>query len=168
MPAASYTQANSAYTMPTANARIKYLHQTLFSPSTPTLLQAAHNNQLRMWPGLMEAVIRRCLQEAPATSKDHMKLPKQGTRTTRPRPGMPRAAIKKLCKQLDHILDQSPTGTTISKPTKAPNIVPDVPTNVPSTNPSRAPHVHTNIPSKNQTMAPTANLQQTEQFHHAF
>jgi len=37
-------QANQAYTMPTAKARVKYMHQSLFSPPTPTLLKAVCNN----------------------------------------------------------------------------------------------------------------------------
>ena len=51
-------QANNAYTMPTAKARVKYLHQCLFSPPTTTLINAIHNNQLSKWPGLTESAIR--------------------------------------------------------------------------------------------------------------
>ena len=105
-------QANNAYTMPTAKARVKYLHQCLFSPPTTTLISAIHNNQLSKWPGLTESAVRRYLQEAPATSKGHMKRPRQGSRSTRPKEKRPKQVIKELRQGLHRVLDKPETPDT--------------------------------------------------------
>ena len=71
----------SAYAIKSARARIKYLHQCLFSPPIPTLLAAIKNGQLRSWPGLTARAVQRYLAESPATVKGHMKRPRQGIRS---------------------------------------------------------------------------------------
>jgi hypothetical protein len=44
--------AMNAYTMPTKQQAIKYMHQTLFCPPIPTLIAAIENEQLRTFPHL--------------------------------------------------------------------------------------------------------------------
>ena len=68
--------------MKLVQARIKYLHQCLYSPPIKTLIVAVNNNQLDTWPGLTARAIRRNLSDAPATAKGHMKRPRQGIRST--------------------------------------------------------------------------------------
>ena len=101
-------QANNAYTMSTAKSCLKYLHQCLFSPPTGTLVSAIHNNQLKQWPSLTAPAVRRYIQEAPATSKGHMKRPKQDTRSTRPKKKKAQKIIRELKQQIEGILDSSP------------------------------------------------------------
>ena len=98
-------QANNAYTMSTAKSCLKYLHQCLFSPPTGTLVSAIHNNQLKQWPSLTAPAVRRYL---PATSKGHMRRPKQDTRSTRPRKKKAQKIIRELKQQIEGILDSSP------------------------------------------------------------
>jgi len=86
--------AHNVYTMPTARAQVKYLHRCLFSPPTETLLSAIYNNQLQRWSGLTTTAVKRYLQEAPSTSKGHMKRPKQGTRSNRPRNKTPKKSSR--------------------------------------------------------------------------
>ena len=75
-------QINNVFTIKSAQARIKYLHQCLYSPPITTLLAAVNNNQLDTWPGLTARAIRWYLLEAPATEKGHMKRSWKGLCST--------------------------------------------------------------------------------------
>ncbi len=52
---------------------IQFLHQSLESPPTATLLHApANNEELQTIPGLNATVIKKYLQHSPATDKGHL------------------------------------------------------------------------------------------------
>lgn len=82
--------AHNAYTMPTKQQALKYIHQCLFSPPIPTLLRAIENNQLKSFPHIQRTKdVRRHLAASPATAKGHMKKPRAGLRSTRKKPPKP-------------------------------------------------------------------------------
>ena len=63
---------------------IKYLHQSLFSPTKTTLLKAIQNNQLITWLGLTTTAVKQNLPTlAPSIDKGHMSRQQQGIRSTR-------------------------------------------------------------------------------------
>ena len=95
-PIQHHEVAYNAYTMPTAQARVKYLHQCLFSPPQPTLLSAIKNKQLESWPGLTTAAVKKYLAASPATSKGHMKRPRKGIRTTTTKPQLSKRNLKRI------------------------------------------------------------------------
>ena len=72
---------NNAYTIRSARARIKYIHQCLFYPPIPTLLDVVQRGYLKLWTGLTVHAVNRYLTESPATAKGHMKLRRQYTRS---------------------------------------------------------------------------------------
>ena len=72
--------AANAFTMNTHQNAIKFLHQSLFSPSKTTLIQAIDNNHLTTFPNLTTKAIKYYLTPSPATEKGHMKRPRQGIR----------------------------------------------------------------------------------------
>ncbi|KAL7500917.1 hypothetical protein ACHAWT_008970 [Skeletonema menzelii] len=73
--------------MPTKQQAMKYIHQCLFSPPIPTLLRAIENDQLKSFPHIQRTKdVRRHLAASPATAKGHMKKPRAGLRSTRPKP----------------------------------------------------------------------------------
>ena len=98
--AVSY-QANSAYTMSSKEALIKYLHQCLFCPPKRTLLKAIKNNQLTTWPGLTAKAVERYLPDnAPATDKGHMSRHRKGIRSTRKKEALDKLeklAVEQCC-----------------------------------------------------------------------
>ena len=75
-------QINNVFAMKSVQARIKYLHQCLYSPPIKTRIVAVNNNQLDTWPGLTARAIRRYLSDALATEKGHMKRLQQLIRST--------------------------------------------------------------------------------------
>ena len=77
-----HTAAN-VYTIPYRQNQVKYIHQTFFSPTIPTLLKAINNDQMEGIPFMKAAMVRRHLPPSPATSKGHMKRPCAGIRSTR-------------------------------------------------------------------------------------
>ena len=94
-------QANSAYTMSSKEALIKYLHQCLFCPPKRTLLKAIKNNQLTTWPGLTAKAVERYLPDnAPATDKGHMSRHRKGIRSTRKKEALDKLeklAVEQCC-----------------------------------------------------------------------
>jgi hypothetical protein len=74
--------AMNAYTMPTKQQALKYMHQTLFCPPIPTLIAAIENNQLRNFPHLTVANVRKHLEPSTATAKGRIRMNKKGIRST--------------------------------------------------------------------------------------
>jgi hypothetical protein len=75
--------AMNAYTMPTKQQALKYIHQTLFCPPIPTLIAAIENDQLRTFPHLTVENVRKHLEPSPATAKGRIRMNKKGIRSTR-------------------------------------------------------------------------------------
>jgi hypothetical protein len=75
--------AMTAYTMPTKQQALKFMHQTLFCPPIPTLIAAIENKQLRTFPHLTVENVRKHLEPATATSKGRIKRNKKGIRSPR-------------------------------------------------------------------------------------
>ncbi len=67
-----------------ANA-VKFAHQSLCNPRISSLLKAVRKGFLNGCPNMTESLILRYLNPSPATSKGHMKRPRQGIRSTRPK-----------------------------------------------------------------------------------
>ena len=77
--------AFNVYTLPYKQNQLKYMHQAFFSPTIPTLLHAIANNQLEGIPFMKTDLVRKYLTRSPATSKGHLKRPRAGIRSTRPK-----------------------------------------------------------------------------------
>jgi hypothetical protein len=75
--------AMNAYTMPTKQQAIKYMHQTLFCPPIHTLITAIENEQLRTFPHLTVENVRKHLEPSSATAKGRIRMNKKGIRSTR-------------------------------------------------------------------------------------
>ena len=67
-----------------ANA-VKFAHQSLCNPTLSTLLRATRRGFLNGCPNLSEELINKYLNRSPATAKGHMKRPRHGIWSTRPR-----------------------------------------------------------------------------------
>ena len=59
-----------------------YHHQSLWSPATPTWLQAIDQGHFVTFPGLTSAAVRKHLKPSVATAKGHMRRTKQHLRST--------------------------------------------------------------------------------------
>ncbi len=68
-----------------ANA-VRFTHQSLCSPRISTLLKAVQKGFLKGCPNMTTMLILKYLNPSPATSKGHMKQPRHGIRSTRPKP----------------------------------------------------------------------------------
>jgi hypothetical protein len=77
--------AMNAYTMPTKQQALKFMHQILFCPPIPTLIAAIENEQLRTFPHLTVENVRRHLEPSTATAKGRIRMNKKGIRSTRKR-----------------------------------------------------------------------------------
>ena len=91
--------ALNVYTIPHKQNQVKYMHQSFFNASIPTLLKAINNNQLEGIPLMKSDLIHKYLAKSPATSKGRMKRPRVGIRSTRKQ------------KQQDHSSVHSSTAT---------------------------------------------------------
>jgi hypothetical protein len=88
--------ALNAYTMPTKQQAMKYMHQLLFCPPIPTLIAAIENEQLKTFPHLTIENVRKHLEPSTATAKGRIRMTKKGIRSTRktcakPAPPTPQA-----------------------------------------------------------------------------
>ena len=83
--------AQNVYSIKTKQNAVKYMHQAMCSPRQSTLLNAAKLNFLKEAPHLSVRAITKYLPPAPATAKGHMKRPRQGLRSTTPKPRPTRA-----------------------------------------------------------------------------
>jgi hypothetical protein len=81
--------AMNAYTMPTKQQALKFMHHTLFCPPIPTLIAAIENEQLRTFPHLTVENVQKHLEPTTATSKRRIKRNKKGIRSTQKTQGMP-------------------------------------------------------------------------------
>ena len=75
-------QINNVFAMKSVQARVKYLHQCLYSTQISTLIATVNKNQLETWLRLTARAIRQYLADALATAKGHMKRPRQGVQST--------------------------------------------------------------------------------------
>jgi hypothetical protein len=64
-----------------ANA-VKFAHQSLRNPKISTLMKALKKGFLKRCPNMNEELVTKYLKPSPATTKRHMKQPKNGIRTT--------------------------------------------------------------------------------------
>ena len=72
------------YTMKSKAALIKYLHQESFVPPKQILLKAINNKKNSTWPGFTAQEVQKYLPDSmPAIYKGHMKIQKQGIRSTK-------------------------------------------------------------------------------------
>ena len=79
--------ANNAYTTKSNATLIRYIHQSLYSPTKATLLNTIRNQQLPTWPGLTTKAVQKYLPEtSPQTDKGHMKRQRKGFRSTKQLP----------------------------------------------------------------------------------
>jgi hypothetical protein len=78
--------ALTAYTMPTKQQAVKYMHQVLFCPPIPTLIKAIDNDQLIGFPHLTVENVRKHLEPSPATAKGSIKMHRKGLRSTTKQP----------------------------------------------------------------------------------
>jgi hypothetical protein len=65
---------------------VKFAHQSLCNPKLSTLLKAVRKGFLKGCPNMSEKLILKYLNPNPATAKGHMKCPRHGIRSTRPKP----------------------------------------------------------------------------------
>mmetsp|Transcript_21094 Transcript_21094/g.60490 ORF Transcript_21094/g.60490 Transcript_21094/m.60490 type:complete len:251 (-) Transcript_21094:511-1263(-) len=63
-----------------------WYHRALFSPRPSTLLKAIAKGHFRSWPGLTQQLINKHLQPSINTALGHMKLVRQGQRSTKKAP----------------------------------------------------------------------------------
>jgi hypothetical protein len=82
-------RAMNAYTLPTKQQALKYMHQILFCPPIPTLIAAIENDQLRTFPHLTVKKVRKHLEPSPATAKGRIHMNRKGIRSTRQQPDTP-------------------------------------------------------------------------------
>jgi hypothetical protein len=73
----------NAYTMPTKQQALKYIHQTLFCPPIPTLIAAIENEQLQTFPHLTVENVHKHLEPSLATAKGRVRRNKKGIHSTR-------------------------------------------------------------------------------------
>ncbi len=72
-----------AHTVRTKANSIRFAHQSLCSPTIPTLLKAIKRGYLKGCPNLTAHGVKKYLNPSPATTKGHMKRPLHGIRSTR-------------------------------------------------------------------------------------
>jgi hypothetical protein len=74
--------ANNVYELRYTGALVHYLHNALFSPAKPAMLQAVKDGHLITWPGLTEDAINKDLKLTPATAMGHMNQRRQNKGST--------------------------------------------------------------------------------------
>jgi hypothetical protein len=67
-----------------ANA-VKFAHQLLCNPRISTLMKALKKGFLKGCPNMNKELVTKYLNPSPATTKEHMKQPKKGIRSTTPK-----------------------------------------------------------------------------------
>ena len=77
-------QASNAYTIPTKQQAVSYMHQSVGNPPIQTLLKASLRGALDTFPHLTPSNIRKHLAPSPATAKGHMRRQRQHLRPTTP------------------------------------------------------------------------------------
>jgi hypothetical protein len=85
-PHPGVTLAAFTHLVRTRANRVKFAHQSLCNPKILTLLKAVRKKFLKGCPNLSEKLILKYLNPNPATAKGHMKRPRHGIKSTRPKP----------------------------------------------------------------------------------
>jgi hypothetical protein len=78
--------ATFTHSVKTHANKVKFAHQSLCNPKISTLLKAVQKSFLRGCPNLAMKLILKYPNPSPATAKGHMKRPKHGIKSTRPKP----------------------------------------------------------------------------------
>jgi hypothetical protein len=78
--------ATFTHSVKTRANKVKFAHQLLCNPKILTLLKAVQKGFLKGCPNLTEKLILKYLNPSPVTAKGHMKHPKHGIKSTRPKP----------------------------------------------------------------------------------
>jgi hypothetical protein len=81
-----FNLATFTHSVKTRVNKVKFSHQLLCNPKISTLLKAVRKGFLIVCPNLTEKLILKYLNPSPATAKGHMKCPKHGIKSTRPKP----------------------------------------------------------------------------------
>ncbi len=89
-----FNLATFTHSVKTWANKVKFAHQLLCNPKISTLLKAVQKGFLKGCPNLTEKLILRYLNPSPATTKGHMKRPKHGIKSTRPKPSKESGIIK--------------------------------------------------------------------------
>eukprot|EP00984_Skeletonema_dohrnii_P005375 scaffold1892_cov85-Skeletonema_dohrnii-CCMP3373.AAC.2 len=85
-PSPSYIhRAYSAYTLPTKQQAVVFMHQCLGSPPISSLLKASRLGFLKSFPHLSPSDITRHLAPSPATAKGHLRRIRKNHRSTKPK-----------------------------------------------------------------------------------
>ncbi len=74
------------HSMKTRVNKVKFAHQSLCNLKISTLLKAVRKGFLKGCPNLTKKLILKYLNPSPATTKGHIKRPKHGIKSTRPKP----------------------------------------------------------------------------------
>ncbi len=81
-----FNLAMFTHSMKTRANKVKFAHQLFCNPKISTLLKAVRKGFHRGCPNLTKKLILNYLNPSPATAKGHMKHPKYGIKSTRPKP----------------------------------------------------------------------------------
>ena len=64
----------------------QYLHESLFSSTTTSLLKATKQGFLKTWPGLTEKLIKKNLEKSRNTTMGHLHMRRQELKLTKEKP----------------------------------------------------------------------------------
>jgi hypothetical protein len=78
--------ANFTHSVQTGANAIKFAHQSLCNPKISTLLKAMRKGFFKGCPNMTKKLITKYLNMTPGTAKGHMKRPRHGIKSTRPKP----------------------------------------------------------------------------------
>jgi hypothetical protein len=81
------TMATFTHSVQTWANAINFAHQSLCNPKISTLLKAIRRGFLKGCPNLTETLVLKYLNPSLAAAKGHMKCPRHGIRSTRPKQG---------------------------------------------------------------------------------
>ena len=110
--------AHFAHSISTRANKVKFAHQSLCNPKISTLLKATRKGFLKGCPNISETLILKYLNPSPATTKGHMKRPRQGICSTTPK-------NKALPQQANSPVNQQVIPLPIQDGTRYQNIIPD-------------------------------------------
>jgi hypothetical protein len=81
-----FNLATFTHSVKTCANKVKFAHQLLCNPKISTLLKAVRKGFLKGCQNLTQKLILKYLNPTPANAKGHMKHPKHGIKSTRPKP----------------------------------------------------------------------------------
>jgi hypothetical protein len=73
---------NNAYSIPSTEGKIKFLHAAAGFPVEETWMNAINGGNYATWPGLNTRAVRCHFPESKETQKEHMKKQRQNIRLT--------------------------------------------------------------------------------------